>query len=161
MTNRAGFVSLIGRPNAGKSTLLNRMVGESFRSSAASADDRNRITGIKNLPGARVFVDTPGLYPADGKLRAFMLKTAHRAVEDVDVVCLVVDASTGDGPSPIAPRPVARLHWAGLLRAEQDRPRPRQEPDAAAHRVVAPGPPVRRDRPHLPRKVPSAIVSSR
>jgi GTPase len=108
MTNRAGFVSLIGRPNAGKSTLLNRMVGEKLSIvSPRPQTTRNRITGIKNLPGAQVvFVDTPGLYPADGKLGAFMLKTAHRAVEDVDVVCLVVDASAGDGPSPIVLEPL-------------------------------------------------------
>lgn len=108
MTNRAGFVSLIGRPNAGKSTLLNRMVGEKLSIvSPRPQTTRNRITGIKNLPDAQVvFVDTPGLYPADGKLGAFMLKTAHRAVEDVDVVCLVVDASTGDGPSPIVLDPL-------------------------------------------------------
>jgi GTP-binding protein Era len=108
MTNRAGFVSLIGRPNAGKSTLLNRMVGEKLSIvSPRPQTTRNRITGIKNLPGAQVvFVDTPGLFPANGKLGAFMLKTAHRAVEDVDVVCLVVDASTGDGPSPIVLDPL-------------------------------------------------------
>ncbi len=108
MTPHAGFVSLIGRPNAGKSTLLNRLVGEKLSIvSPRPQTTRNRITGIKNLPGAQViFVDTPGLYPADGKLGAFMLKTAHRAVEDVDVVCLVVDASTGDGPSPIVLDPL-------------------------------------------------------
>jgi len=108
MSDRAGFVSLIGRPNAGKSTLLNRMVGEKLSIvSARPQTTRNRITGIKNLPGAQViFVDTPGLYPADGKLGAFMLKTAHRAVEDVDLVCLVVDASTGDSPDRIVLDPL-------------------------------------------------------
>jgi len=108
MSDRAGFVSLIGRPNAGKSTLLNRMVGEKLSIvSARPQTTRNRITGIKNLPGTQViFVDTPGLYPADGKLGAFMLKTAHRAVEDVDLVCLVVDASTGDSPDRIVLDPL-------------------------------------------------------
>src|SRR5690242_19114536 len=105
---RAGFVSLIGRPNAGKSTLLNRLVGEKLSIvSPRPQTTRNRITGIKNLPGAQViFVDTPGLYPADGKLGDFMLNTAHRAVEDVDLVCLVVDASTGHGPDPIVLDPL-------------------------------------------------------
>jgi GTPase len=108
MTHRAGFVSLIGRPNAGKSTLLNRLVGEKLSIvSPRPQTTRNRITGIKNLPGAQVvFVDTPGLFPADGKLGAFMLKTAYRAVEDVDLVCLVVDASTGDGPDSIVLEPL-------------------------------------------------------
>jgi len=108
MSDRAGFVSLIGRPNAGKSTLLNRLVGQKLSIvSARPQTTRNRITGIKNLPGTQViFVDTPGLYPADGKLGAFMLKTAHRAVEDVDLVCLVVDASTGDSPDRIVLDPL-------------------------------------------------------
>ena len=108
MTGRAGFVSLIGRPNAGKSTLLNRLVGEKLSIvSARPQTTRNRITGIKNLPGAQViFVDTPGLYPADGKLGAFLLKTAHRAVEDVDLVCLVVDATSADGPDRIVLDPL-------------------------------------------------------
>ena len=97
MTGRAGFVSLIGRPNAGKSTLLNRLVGEKLSIvSARPQTTRNRITGIKNLPHAQViFVDTPGLHPAAGKLGHFMLTTARRSVEDVDVVCLVVDAPEG------------------------------------------------------------------
>jgi GTPase len=108
MTSRAGFVSLIGRPNAGKSTLLNRLVGEKLSIvSRRPQTTRNRITGIKNLPDAHViFVDTPGLHPADGKLGDFMLKTAHRAVEDVDLVCLVVDASTVDGPDRIVLDPL-------------------------------------------------------
>src|SRR5438128_11124975 len=99
MTGRAGFVSLIGRPNAGKSTLLNRLVGEKLSIvSPRPQTTRNRITGIKNIPGAQaVFVDTPGLFPADGELAAVMLKTAHRAVQHVDLICVVVDAATADG----------------------------------------------------------------
>lgn len=108
MSGRAGFVSLIGRPNAGKSTLLNRLVGEKLSIvSPRPQTTRNRITGIKNLPDAQiVFVDTPGLFRPDGKLGDFMLKTAHRAVEDVDLVCLIVDASTGDGPDAIVLAPL-------------------------------------------------------
>ncbi len=92
---RSGFVSLIGRPNAGKSTLLNRLVGEKLAIvSPRPQTTRNRITGIRNVPGAQViFVDTPGLHPGGGKLGDFMLKTAERAIEDVDLVCLVVDAA--------------------------------------------------------------------
>ena len=92
---RAGFVSLIGRPNTGKSTLLNRLVGQKLAIvSPRPQTTRNRITGIKNLPGAQiVFVDTPGLHTSAGRLGAFMQQTARRAVEEVDLVCLVVDAA--------------------------------------------------------------------
>jgi len=133
ITGRAGFVSLIGRPNAGKSTLLNRLVGEKLSIvSPRPQTTRNRITGIKNLPLAQVvFVDTPGLYPADGKLGDFMLKTAHRAVEDVDVVCLVVDASTGDEPDPIVLDPLRAFTgpvFCVLNKADRVRPKSRMLP---------------------------------
>jgi len=133
VTGRAGFVSLIGRPNAGKSTLLNRLVGEKLSIvSARPQTTRNRITGIKNLPDAQViFVDTPGLHPAAGKLGHFMLTTARRAVEDVDVVCLVVDATEGDDPAAIVLDPLRA--YAGpvfcvLNKADRVRPKSRMLP---------------------------------
>ena len=99
---RAGFVTLIGRPNAGKSTLLNRLVGEKLSIvSPRPQTTRNRITGIRHLPSAQVvFVDTPGLRPPTGKLGEFMLKTAQRALEDVDLVCAVIDATERRHPEP-------------------------------------------------------------
>jgi len=133
VTGRAGFVSLIGRPNAGKSTLLNRLVGEKLSIvSARPQTTRNRITGIKNLPHAQViFVDTPGLHPAAGKLGHFMLTTARRSVEDVDVVCLVVDAPEGDDPGEIVLDPLRR--YAGpvfcvLNKVDRVRPKSRMLP---------------------------------
>jgi GTP-binding protein Era len=75
-----------------------------------------------------IFVDTPGLYPADGKLGDFMLKTAHRAVEDVDLVCLVVDASTGDGPDPIVLDPLRAYRgpvFCVLNKSDRVRPKSR------------------------------------
>jgi GTP-binding protein Era len=97
---RAGFGSLVGRPNAGKSTLLNRLVGQKLAIvSPRPQTTRNRITGIKNLPGAQVvFVDTPGWQRRGGMLGEFMTRTVERALEDVDVVCLVVDASEARPP---------------------------------------------------------------
>jgi len=94
-THRAGFVALVGRPNVGKSTLLNRLVGEKMAIvSRRPQTTRTRITGIKHLPAAQiVFVDTPGLHAGRGRLGELMAKTAARAVEDVDVVCFVLEAT--------------------------------------------------------------------
>ena len=133
MTGRAGFVSLIGRPNAGKSTLLNRLVGEKLSIvSARPQTTRNRITGIKNLKHAQVvFVDTPGLHPAAGKLGDFMLTTARRAVEDVDVVCLVVDASEGEDPGRIVLDPLRAYTgpvFCVLNKVDRVRPKSRMLP---------------------------------
>ena len=125
---RAGFVSLIGRPNVGKSTLLNRLVGEKLAIvSPRPQTTRNRITGIRNLPGAQVvFVDTPGLHPAAGKLGAFMLKTAQRAVEDVDLVCLVVDATDRAGPDALVLDPLRAYRGPVFcLLNKSDRVRPK------------------------------------
>jgi GTP-binding protein Era len=107
---RAGFVALIGRPNAGKSTLLNRLVGEKLAIvSPRPQTTRNRITGIRNVHGSQiVFVDTPGLHEPSGKLGDFMAKTVERALEDVDLVCLVVDATGKRHPDPLAVATLAR-----------------------------------------------------
>jgi len=93
--HRAGFVALIGRSNVGKSTLLNRLVGEKLAIvSPRPQTTRTRITGVKTLPAAQVvFVDTPGLHEPRAGLGQFMVATAHRALEDVDLVCLVAEAT--------------------------------------------------------------------
>jgi GTP-binding protein Era len=105
---RAGFAALIGRPNVGKSTLLNRLVGDKLAIvSPRPQTTRNRITGIRNRPGVQiVFVDTPGLHEAGGKLGDFMRATVARAVADVDLVCVVVDASDPAPPDPLVLRAV-------------------------------------------------------
>ncbi len=131
--SRSGFVSLVGRPNAGKSTLLNRLVGQKLAIvSPRPQTTRNRITGIRNLPGAQViFVDTPGLHAGQGKLGAFMLKTAQRAVEEVDVVCLVVDASRDAAPDDFVLAPLRRVAgpvFCALNKVDRVRPRPRLLP---------------------------------
>lgn len=95
--HRSGFVALIGRPNVGKSTLLNRLLGQKIAIvSPKPQTTRNRIIGIRTLPGAQiVYVDTPGLHPPHGKLGDFMLATVTAALEDVDAVVLVVEATEG------------------------------------------------------------------
>ncbi len=91
---RAGFVCLYGRPNVGKSTLLNRLVGEKLAIvSPRPQTTRTRITGIKNGPDWQiVFVDTPGLSGPKGPLGQLMVRTVHRALEEVDLVCLLTPA---------------------------------------------------------------------
>jgi GTP-binding protein Era len=93
---------------------------------------RNRITGIKNLPGAQiVFVDTPGLHTSTGGLGAFMQKTARRAVEDVDLVCLVVDAAQRTHPDPLVLEPLATYRgpvFCVLNKADLVRPKARMLP---------------------------------
>ena len=99
--HRAGFASLIGRPNVGKSTLLNRLLGQKLAIvSPKPQTTRNRIRGIRTRPeGQVVYVDTPGLHPPRGKLGRFMASTVAQALEEVDVVILVADA-TGPIDSP-------------------------------------------------------------
>src|SRR5262249_10911545 len=95
--HRAGFVSLIGRPNVGKSTLLNRLLGQKLAIvSPKPQTTRNRIRGILTRPGVQVvYVDTPGLHPPRGKLGRFMADTAAQALEDVDAV-----PRAGEGTAP-------------------------------------------------------------
>jgi GTP-binding protein Era len=93
--HRAGFASLIGRPNVGKSTLFNRLLGQKLAIvSPKPQTTRNRIRGIVTRPaGQVVYVDTPGLHPPRGKLGRFLAATVTQALEEVDVVILVADAT--------------------------------------------------------------------
>jgi len=98
---KTGTVSLIGRPNAGKSTLLNRMVGEKVAIvSDKPQTTRTRIVGVKTYPqeGQIVFVDTPGVHKPTHRLNARMVGTALEAMRNVDLLVLVVDASVKPGP---------------------------------------------------------------
>jgi GTP-binding protein Era len=96
---RAGFASLIGRPNAGKSTLLNRMVGTKVAIvSDKPQTTRNRIVAVKNLPGGQiVFVDTPGIHRPLHRLNVRMVDAAVETLREVDAVALIFDASTKPG----------------------------------------------------------------
>jgi GTPase len=96
---RAGFVAIVGRPNVGKSTLLNRILGEHVAIvSPRPQTTRSRILGVHNLPGAQLaFFDTPGLHRAKGALNRHMVETALRTLGEVDVVLFLVEAGTGPG----------------------------------------------------------------
>jgi len=98
---KSGFVSLVGRPNAGKSTLLNRLVGTKVAIvSDKPQTTRNRILGVRNAgDGQAVFVDTPGIHRPLHRLNVRMVDTAMESMRDVDLVVLVVDVSerTGGG----------------------------------------------------------------
>ena len=99
---KSGFVALLGRPNAGKSTLLNRILGQKLAIvSDKPQTTRTRVAGVKNYSDAQVvFVDTPGVHKPTHRMNVRMVDTAIEAMREVDVVCLVVDASvklgTGD-----------------------------------------------------------------
>jgi len=92
---KAGFVSFLGRPNAGKSTLLNRIVGHKLAIvSDKPQTTRTRIVGVKNYDdGQVVFVDTPGVHKPKHRMNVRMVDLALDAMREVDVVCLVVDVS--------------------------------------------------------------------
>jgi GTP-binding protein Era len=91
---KSGFVSLIGRPNAGKSTLLNRLLGEKIAIiSPRPQTTRNRILGIKNLPAGQViFLDTPGVHHSRTRLNKSMVRTALATLEEVDLICFLIEA---------------------------------------------------------------------
>jgi GTP-binding protein Era len=97
---KAGFVSFIGRPNAGKSTLLNRIVGHKLAIvSDKPQTTRTRIVGVKNYPdGQVVFVDTPGVHRPMHRMNVRMVDVALDAMREVDVLTLVVDVSVKAGP---------------------------------------------------------------
>ncbi|HVP69351.1 MAG TPA: GTPase Era [Anaeromyxobacteraceae bacterium] len=94
---RAGFVAIVGRPNVGKSTLLNRLLGEHVAIvSARPQTTRTRILGVVNVPGAQIALfDTPGLHRAEGPLNRRMVDTALATLGEVDQALVLVEAGTG------------------------------------------------------------------
>lgn len=100
MTHRAGFVALAGRPNVGKSTLLNALVGTKVAIVTPKPQTtRNRVAGIRTLPEAQlVFLDTPGLHAARSPINKRMVEVARRTLEEADAILFVVDATAGLGP---------------------------------------------------------------
>jgi GTP-binding protein Era len=97
---QSGFVSLIGRPNAGKSTLLNALIGAKVAIvSDKPQTTRSRITGVKNVPGGGqiVFVDTPGIHRPLHRMNVRMVDSAIDTIREVDLLAVIVDASAKPG----------------------------------------------------------------
>ena len=96
---RSGFVTLVGRPNVGKSTLLNNILGTKVSIVSDKVQTtRTQVRGVLTRPDCQVvFVDTPGIHKPINELGERLNASASSAIGDVDIVCLVVDASTGVG----------------------------------------------------------------
>lgn len=94
MAFKSGFVAVIGKPNVGKSTLVNKLVGEKVSITSPKAQTtRNRIFGIKNGEGYQiVFVDTPGVQHTKSKLGEYMTEATNGATTDVDAIIVLLDA---------------------------------------------------------------------
>src|SRR5687767_9404469 len=99
---RAGFCAIVGLPNVGKSTLLNRILGQRLAAvSPKPQTTRNRIVGIHNAPGMQIaFVDTPGIQAGSGALRRYMREEALAAAGETDVALLMIDADDRRGRLP-------------------------------------------------------------
>jgi GTP-binding protein Era len=110
---KSGFVALIGRPNVGKSTLMNHLIGQKIAiTSRKPQTTRNRIQTVYNSErGQIVFLDTPGIHKAKNKLGEYMVYTAEHTIRDVDAVLWLVepDAYIGAGEQ----------HIAGMLKASK------------------------------------------
>jgi GTP-binding protein Era len=98
--HRSGFVAIVGRPNAGKSTLVNRLVGQKIAIVTSKPQTtRNRIQGIVSRENAQVvLIDTPGLHDAKTALNKQMMREVAAALEGIDVLVLMVDATAQNGP---------------------------------------------------------------
>ena len=110
MPFRSGFVSILGRPNAGKSTLLNALVGEKLAIiSPKPQTTRNRIQGVVHIPkskgkegGQIVLIDTPGVHKPDSSLGRKMMVEVREALEGCDLVLVILDVSQKRDPRPFS-----------------------------------------------------------
>ena len=139
---RTGFVALVGKPNVGKSTLLNALLGQKIAIvSPKPQTTRIPLRGILTRPDAQViFVDTPGIHDPRTKLGSFMVDQARRAIPDADVVCFLVDITVPPGRLD---RRIAELVRRGraprlLVLNKVDQPNPYGQEHLEAYRALGP-----------------------
>ena len=123
---KSGFVSIIGRTNVGKSTIINALVGEKVAAVANKTQTtRTAIRGVVNRENSQIiFIDTPGIHKPKSKLSETMLDTAFNFIGDVDVVLFVIDATSteiGRGDSKILERIKEAKRKTILIRSEERR----------------------------------------
>jgi GTP-binding protein Era len=123
--HRAGAVALLGRPNAGKSTLLNRLLGQKLAIVTAKPQTtRSRILGVLTLPGAQLMLlDTPGLHSGERALNRALNEIAEEVAEDCDVALILVDPRTGwdEGHAALRDRLSARGTPTLVVATKSDR----------------------------------------
>jgi GTP-binding protein Era len=95
---KSGYISIIGKPNSGKSTLLNKILGEELSIVTHKAQTtRQKIVGIHNVPGAQmIFLDTPGIHDSKKPINQYMMGVVDAAHKDADVICIVIDITDKD-----------------------------------------------------------------
>ncbi|MED4204450.1 GTPase Era [Neobacillus mesonae] len=98
-TYKSGFISIIGRPNVGKSTFLNQVIGQKIAiMSDKPQTTRNKVQGVLTLEDSQmIFIDTPGIHKPKHKLGDFMMKVAQNTLKEVDLVLFMVNAEEGFG----------------------------------------------------------------
>lgn len=134
---RSGFVAVIGRPNVGKSTLVNRLVGRTVAIVSDKAQTtRHRIMGVVHRPGAQVvLLDTPGIHRPRHLLGRWMLQVAERSLKEADLVLFVVDGSSsrpGPGDTHVAQRLASAQAKAVLVINKMDLVPPGEVPAVTA-----------------------------
>jgi len=97
---KSGFIGIIGRPNAGKSTLFNAVIGDKISITTDKPQTtRNKITGIRNFPDAQlIFLDTPGMHKPKTAMNRAMVQTTRETINSVDVLLMLVEADSNVHP---------------------------------------------------------------
>ncbi len=139
---RSGFIALVGRPNVGKSTLLNALIGEKIAiTSPIAQTTRNRLQGILSLPQAQlILVDTPGIHKPHHRLGEILVQNAQLAAQSVDGIVLVVDGSVeaGRGDAFIAERLPQQVPWLVCANKQDLVPEREADPMLQSYRTLCP-----------------------